>query len=149
MRIEIVTNSTQETEAAGTALARSLMAGAVVAMYGDLGAGKTTLTQGIAKGLDIKRNVTSPTFTILKIYHGRMPLYHIDAYRLEGLDQELGFEEFLDDDGLTVIEWSQYVPSLLPDDYLSVSIRLLQDDRREFQLQANGAAYEQLLEEMK
>ena len=61
----------------------------------------------------------------------------------------LGFEEFLDDDGLTVIEWSQYVPSLLPDEYLSVSIRLLQDDRREFDLEANGAVYEQLLEDMK
>ncbi len=146
---KLTTSSMEETHALGEKIGRLVIPNMVFLMHGDLGAGKTTLTQGIAKGLDIKRNVTSPTFTILKIYHGRMPLYHIDAYRLEGLDQELGFEEFLDDDGLTVIEWSQYVPSLLPDEYLSVSIRLLQDDRREFDLEANGAVYEQLLEDMK
>ena len=146
---KLTTSSMEETHALGEKIGRLVIPNMVFLMHGDLGAGKTTLTQGIAKGLDIKRNVTSPTFTILKIYHGRMPLYHIDAYRLEGLDQELGFEEFLDDDGLTVIEWSQYVPSLLPDEYLSVSIRLLQDDRREFDLEAHGAVYEQLLEDMK
>ena len=146
---KLTTSSMEETHALGEKIGRLVIPNMVFLMHGDLGAGKTTLTQGIAKGLDIKRNVTSPTFTILKIYHGRMPLYHIDAYRLEGLDQELGFEEFLDDDGLTVIEWSQYVPSLLPDEYLCVSIRLLQDDRREFDLEANGAVYEQLLEDMK
>ncbi len=112
-------------------------------------AGKTTLTQGIARGLHVSRNVTSPTFTILKIYKGDMTIYHIDAYRLEGLDQELGFEEFLDDDGLTIIEWPQYVPSLIPDEYLSVHIRLLEEDRREFTFTAKGRAYEDLLEELK
>lgn len=121
----------------------------VFLLDGDLGAGKTTLTQGIAKGLDITKNVTSPTFTIQKIYHGRMPLYHIDAYRLEGVNQDLGFEEYFYDDGLTVIEWSQFVPALIPEEYMKISIKLLEDNSREFTFTAVGKDYEALLEELK
>ena len=112
------TNNLVETHLLGEKLGRNASENMVFLLDGDLGAGKTTLTQGIAKGLDIKKNVTSPTFTIQKIYHGRMPLYHIDAYRLEGIDQDLGFEEYFYDDGLTVIEWSQFVPKLIPDEYM-------------------------------
>ena len=82
-------------------------------------------------------------------FHGRLTLYHIDAYRLEGLHQELGFEEFLDDDGLTVIEWSQYVPELVPEEHLFVSIRLLEGNEREFRFTAVGERYEKLLEEIR
>ena len=92
----------------------------VFLLDGDLGAGKTALTQGIAKGLGIRRAVTSPTFTIQKIYHGRLNLYHIDAYRLENTQQDLGFDEFFYDDGLTVIEWAQFVPYLIPEEYLKI-----------------------------
>ena len=120
-----------------------------IAVTGRNGAGKTTLTQGIARGLGVKRTVTSPTFNILKIYHGTMTLYHIDAYRLEGVHQDLGFDEFLDDDGLTVIEWSQYVPQLVPPAHMTVSIRLLDEDSRELSFKAYGEEYEQMLEELK
>jgi tRNA threonylcarbamoyladenosine biosynthesis protein TsaE len=75
-----------------------------------------------------------------------MPLYHIDAYRLEGVTQDLGFEELMEDDGLTVIEWSQFIPELIPDEYLSVSIRLKDEDQREFEFEALGERYEKLLE---
>ncbi|MBR3349221.1 MAG: tRNA (adenosine(37)-N6)-threonylcarbamoyltransferase complex ATPase subunit type 1 TsaE, partial [Solobacterium sp.] len=78
------TDSIEETHALGRRIGESVSENMVILLSGDLGAGKTTLTQGIAKGLGVKRTVTSPTFTILKIYRGRMPLYHIDAYRLEG-----------------------------------------------------------------
>lgn len=143
------TNSLEETHLLGEKLGRNAKENMVFLLDGDLGAGKTTLTQGIAKGLDIKKNVTSPTFTIQKIYHGRMPLYHIDAYRLEGIDQDLGFEEYFYDDGLTVIEWSQFVPKLIPEEYMRISIKLLEENAREFAFTAHGKQYEDLLEELK
>ena len=143
------TKSREETWQLGEKLGRLVQPDMVFLLQGDLGAGKTTLTQGIAKGLDITRNVTSPTFNILKIYHGRMPLYHIDAYRMEGVSQDLGLDEFLDDDGLTVIEWSQFMPNLVPDQYLRISIHLLDGDAREFIFEAIGERYEKLLEELK
>ena len=111
---------------------------------------KTTLTQGIAKGLGIKRNVTSPTFTIQKIYHGgKMNLYHIDAYRMEGIEQDLGFDEYFYDDGLTVIEWSQFMKYLIPEEYLMISIHLLENGAREFCFDAHGNQYENLLEDIR
>ena len=148
--LKVITNSVDETHDLGKRIAEFSKANMVFLFNGDLGAGKTTLTQGIAKGLGVKRIVTSPTFNILKIYNdGRMPLYHIDAYRLEGCHQDLGFDEFLDDDGITVIEWSEFVPSLVPDHYMIVNIRLMQDDSREFIFTAFGAQYEKLLEDIK
>lgn len=148
--LKVITNSVEETHELGKKIAEFSKPNMVFLFDGDLGAGKTTLTQGIAKGLGVKRIVTSPTFNILKIYNdGRMPLYHIDAYRLEGCHQDLGFDEFLDDDGITVIEWSEYVPSLVPENRLIVTIHLLDEDRREFTFTAYGEAYEKLLEEIK
>lgn len=145
-----VTHSTEETHLLGKKLGEIVKENMVILLDGDLGAGKTTLTQGIALGLGVKRNVTSPTFNIQKIYHGtRMNLYHIDAYRLEGIQQDLGFDEFFYDDGLTVMEWSQFMKYLIPEAYLMVSIHLLEDGSREFVFDANGKAYEALLEELK
>lgn len=145
----LISHSLDDTHRIGYCLGESAEENMVFLLDGDLGAGKTALTQGIAKGLGITRNVTSPTFTIQKIYHGRMNLYHIDAYRLENVKQDLGFDEYFYDDGLTVIEWSQFMPYLIPDEHLKVSIRLLEDGSREFHLHAEGKAYENLLEVVK
>lgn len=142
------TNSLDETHALGERIGKLAHARMVFLLDGDLGAGKTALTQGIAIGLGIDRNVTSPTFNILKIYNGRLPLYHIDAYRLEGIDQDLGFDEMMDDDGLTVIEWSDFIPALVPDEYLMIHIYLLDEDKRKFIFEAVGEQYETLLEEI-
>ncbi len=142
------TNNLEETHNLGKKIGEHVHENMVILLNGDLGAGKTTLTQGIAKGLGITRNVTSPTFNILKIYYGRMTLYHIDAYRLEGLHQDLGFEEFLQDDGLTVIEWSEFVPELIPEHYLSISINLEEGDSRKFSFDAHGQEYETLVEDI-
>lgn len=145
----IQTNSVEETHLLGEKLGKAAKENMVFLLDGDLGAGKTTLTQGIAKGLGVKRNVTSPTFTIQKIYHGtKMNLYHIDAYRMEGIEQDLGFDEYLYDDGLTVIEWSQFMSYLIPDTYLKISIRLLEEDKREFRFEAVGDEYKKLLEDI-
>ena len=144
--LEVCTQNLEQTPALGEKIGRAAQKNMVFLLDGDLGAGKTTLTQGIAKGLDIRRNVTSPTFTILKIYQGRMPLYHIDAYRLEGTVQDLGFEELMEDEGLTVIEWSEYVSWLIPEEYMKVTISLLEEDSRRFVFEAHGEQYEKLLE---
>lgn len=147
--LTVTVSSPEETNELGRRLGSLAEKDMVFLLDGDLGAGKTALTQGIAKGLGIARNVTSPTFTILKIYKGRLTLYHIDAYRLEDVHQDLGFEEFLDDGGLTVIEWSQFVPELIPEEHLNVRIDLGNDEERTFAFHAHGEQYEKLLEELK
>ena len=147
--LTLKTDSREETHLLGERLGAAAKENMVFLLSGDLGAGKTTLTQGIARGLGIRRPVTSPTFTIQKLYRGgRLVLNHIDAYRLEGLSQDLGFEEYMNDGGLTVIEWSQFVPEIIPAEYLSVSIHLLDEDRRRFDFEAKGGRYEELLEEL-
>jgi tRNA threonylcarbamoyladenosine biosynthesis protein TsaE len=146
---KLKTENRSETLSLGEKLGTRAEGNMVFLLSGDLGAGKTTLTQGIARGLGIRKQVTSPTFTIQKLYRGgRLVLNHIDAYRLEGLSQDLGFEEYMYEDSLTVIEWPQYAPDLVPDTYLSISIRLLDEDAREFDFEAHGEKYEALLEEI-
>ena len=132
MRIEIVTNSTQETEAAGAALARSLMAGAVVAMYGDLGAGKTAFVRGMAQGLESPSRVTSPTFTIVNEYEGRLPLFHFDMYRLASSAElfDIGWEDYLDRNGVCVVEWSENVPEAFDGTQMNVTIEKLSENQR-------------------
>lgn len=144
----VISRSLEETHQLGKKLGKYAKENMVFLLDGDLGAGKTALTQGIAKGLGITRTITSPTFTIQKIYHGNMDLYHIDAYRLEGAQQDLGFDEFFYDDGLTVIEWAEFVPYLIPDTYLTVSVTLDENGNRRFVMTANGSEYEKLLEEI-
>jgi tRNA threonylcarbamoyladenosine biosynthesis protein TsaE len=131
--------SPEETAAAGERLAARLPKGAVVALRGGLGAGKTCLTKGIARGLGITEEITSPTYTIISEYDVPLkgPLYHIDAYRLAGDDEfaALGGEEDLGGKGITVIEWSDRIPGSLPDDAITVDIRLCPDGRRCIEIQ--------------
>ncbi len=144
----VKTNKPEETKELGKQLGLLAKENMVFTLTGDLGAGKTTLTQGIAKGLNIEKTVSSPTFTILKIYHGRMDLYHFDAYRLEGLHQDLGFEEMIDGDGLTVIEWPMYIQDMIGEEFLEIEIKFIEEEVREFVLKANGKVYEELLGEI-
>ncbi|MBQ9328471.1 MAG: tRNA (adenosine(37)-N6)-threonylcarbamoyltransferase complex ATPase subunit type 1 TsaE [Solobacterium sp.] len=145
--VSVITENASMTKELGVKIGALAKPDMVILLSGDLGAGKTTLTQGIAKGLGISRTVTSPTFTIQKLYRdGRLVLNHIDAYRLEGLNQDLGFEEYLYDGCLTVIEWAQFAPNLIPEEHLSISIHLLEDDRREFILQPVGETYKTFVE---
>jgi len=114
-----------ETEAFGMRLAEDLSAGSVVAVSGELGAGKTVLARGIARGLGVEGYLKSPSFTIVNEYReGRLPLYHIDLYRLEGgaLSAELGLEEYLYGDGVCVIEWAERAPELIPKDAIRITI---------------------------
>ncbi|MDR3139680.1 MAG: tRNA (adenosine(37)-N6)-threonylcarbamoyltransferase complex ATPase subunit type 1 TsaE [Treponema sp.] len=122
----MVTSSPEETIAAGERIAASLREGSVVALRGGLGAGKTYLTKGIARGLGITEELTSPTYTMISEYQGIVPFYHIDAYRLEGDDDfyALGGEELLYGKGIAVIEWSERLPNSVPAGALVVEIKI-------------------------
>ena len=115
----------EETYAFGAKLAKKLKPGTVIAMVGDLGTGKTTLTKAIAKGLGVKETITSPTFTIVKEYEdGRMPLYHFDVYRIGDIDEmyELGYEEYFYGQGVCIVEWADIIEELIPDDAIRINI---------------------------
>lgn len=146
---KIICKNIDETRSFGKKLGELVKKGMVFTLTGDLGAGKTSLTQGIAKGLDIKKTINSPTFNILKIYSGRLTLNHIDAYRLEGLHQDLGFEEQIDDDGLTVIEWPNYIIELIGNEYLEIVINIIENNYREITLIPHGRKYEDMLGDLK
>ena len=126
---KVILKNEQETIAFGEKLGSFLGAGDLITMEGDLGAGKTTMTKGIGKALGVTRVINSPTFNILKGYTGRIPLYHLDVYRLEGVSQELGFEEYFDGDGVCVVEWAQFVQDELPEERLEIVIRHTEDGR--------------------
>lgn len=122
--MEYLSHSEQETEALGMSLAQRLKAGDVVAYRGDLGAGKTAFTRGLARGLGCTGRVTSPTFTIVNEYEGRIPLFHFDLYRL-GDEEELwdiGWEDYLGRGGVCAVEWSESFPEALPPDCITVTI---------------------------
>lgn len=121
----------QEVEAYGIRLGREAHPGQVIALTGDLGAGKTTLTKAIARGLGISETVTSPTFTIVKEYRsGRLPLFHFDVYRIGDVEEmyELGYEEYFFGDGVCVIEWADLIEELIPEDALRISIAYGQNE---------------------
>lgn len=126
--MEYRTGSPAETEALGERLAQSLRPGTVLAYTGDLGAGKTAFTRGLARGLGIAARVTSPTFTIVNEYEGgRMPLFHFDLYRLSGPEElyDIGWEDYLARDGLLAVEWSENMEDALEQDCVRVDIRRL------------------------
>ncbi|MDR0554355.1 MAG: tRNA (adenosine(37)-N6)-threonylcarbamoyltransferase complex ATPase subunit type 1 TsaE [Treponema sp.] len=125
-------SSPEETMAVGEKVGRSLARGDIVALRGTLGAGKTCFAKGIARGLGVCEEVTSPTYTIIAEYQGeKLPFYHIDAYRLNGDDDftALGGEEFLYGDGVSVIEWSERIPGSLPQDALIVELQFREGGR--------------------
>jgi len=123
---DIVSCSVEQTLQIGIKLGKHVGSGDIITLSGDLGAGKTILTKGIAIGMGITAPVSSPTFTIIKEYvEGRLPLYHFDLYRLGkgAIDEDLGFEEYLYGAGVCVIEWSEYIDELLPADRLNIAIK--------------------------
>ena len=131
--MEYITNSPCETEAVGAALARVLEPGAVIAYRGDLGAGKTAFTRGLARGLGVKESVTSPTYTIVNEYlSGSMPLFHFDMYRMGSEDElfDIGWEDYLERGGVCAVEWSENVWGAMEDAVIVTISRLSEDTRR-------------------
>ncbi|WP_044340652.1 tRNA (adenosine(37)-N6)-threonylcarbamoyltransferase complex ATPase subunit type 1 TsaE [Rossellomorea aquimaris] len=145
---ELVTTSPEETGAFAEKLATYLQPGDVLTLEGDLGAGKTTFTKGLAKGLGISKTVNSPTFTIIKEYRGRLPLYHMDVYRLDDSFEDLGFDEYFEGEGVTVVEWAHLIQDQLPKALLGLSIFREGDSERRIVLKPNGERYRELCKEV-
>lgn len=146
----IVCNNTKETEKFGLALGSKLKGSDVICLNGDLGAGKTTLTKSIGKGMGIDDYITSPTFNIINEYYSDLNLYHFDTYRLENVDdvEYLGFDEYFYSDGVCIIEWADRIKEFLPDQYLELNIKEIDDDKREIELVAFGDRPAEILEEI-
>ena len=138
--ITFITSSDLETRQIGYKLAKSLPNGSVVALLGDLGAGKTTLVRGVASGLNIKEVVQSPTFNIMKIYlKGDRPLIHIDAYRLNDVNTDIGLDEYIGyESGITMIEWPMFIERLLPKEAVYVELSHLGEDKREIKISSDN-----------
>ena len=146
----MISHSPAQTRDIGQSLARQLRAGDVLLLLGDLGAGKSELTRGIAKGLGVAGPVSSPSFTILNVYDdGAVPLYHFDWYRLNSEEElyEMGMDEYLGGDGIAVIEWPSQCPEAVPACHLAVHIAPVDEHTREITLEPNGGFRNISLEE--
>jgi tRNA threonylcarbamoyladenosine biosynthesis protein TsaE len=135
------TGSVEGTRDLGAALAELLRPGDVLVLTGDLGAGKTALTQGLGRGLGVTAPITSPTFTLAQVYEGRLRMHHLDVYRLERPEEalDLGLPELLDDEGVVVVEWGEAILAELPADHLEVRLTFgAGDDDRRIAVRANG-----------
>lgn len=145
----IITSNTEQTEEVGRILGSQLEPGDLVCLFGDLGAGKTHFSYGIAQGLQVREQyITSPTFAFVNEYQGRIPFYHIDLYRLKDPSEleSIGFEEYLDSDGATVIEWAERAEEELPDEKLNVYLSDISENSREIGFFAEGERYRNLLD---
>jgi tRNA threonylcarbamoyladenosine biosynthesis protein TsaE len=131
-RTRLVAVTPEETAAAGAALGSTLGPADVVALYGDLGAGKTCFTQGLARGLDVEGHATSPTFVLVNEYRGRLPVHHVDAYRIASLVEllDLGLLDLLGGEGVTIVEWADRAEALLPERAVRVRIDGVGDEPR-------------------
>ena len=140
----------KETERLGERLGGLVNPGDIICLIGDLGTGKTTFAKSIAKGLEVGDDVTSPTFTILHEYEGRIPFYHFDVYRIEDVIEmdDIPYEEYFYGDGVCVIEWAQLIQPILPPDYLKVQIKYVNNEEREICFEATNEYYHKQLEEL-
>lgn len=141
MRMQFITNTPEETELVGQRLGEKLIGGEIIAFRGDLGAGKTAFTRGIAKGLGITMRVTSPTYTIVNEYiGGRLPLFHFDMYRLASEDDlfDIGWEDYLRRGGVCAVEWSENVSEAM-ENAISVEIEKISDESRKITIEGSVA----------
>lgn len=140
-----ISDSPEQTESLGVVLAGLLQPGEFISLHGELGAGKTCFAQGVAYGLGVSREtpVTSPTYTLLNIYPGRLPLYHFDLYRLNSDEDayDAGFDEYFYGDGVSLVEWPQRLVSLLPESRLEIFLSYLDDHIRRIEFQPFGERF--------
>lgn len=144
----IHTTSPEETMKIAEQIGEKVEQGTVITLEGDLGAGKTHFTKGLAKGLEVKKTVNSPTFTIIKEYKGRIPLYHMDVYRVSDGDEDLGFDEYFYGEGVTVIEWASLIEDQLPRERLGIEIFHEGDLNRKVVFTPFGERYNLLCKEL-
>lgn len=147
-KVEFTTQTTEETIRLAEELATLLRPGDVVTLEGDLGAGKTTFTKGIGSGLGVRRMINSPTFTIVKEYMGELPLYHMDVYRLEDSSEDIGFDEYFNGPGISVVEWASFIEEYLPDERLDIRLQMKDEHTRVITFYPRGTSFEKICEEL-
>lgn len=149
--LELVSHSPEDTQGLGTTIGELASPGDTYLLTGNLGTGKTCLTQGIAWGLGIKEYTASPSFVIVRELYGRLPLYHIDLYRLEHLEEiaELGLDDYLYGQGVCVVEWAERGLDLLPAEHLLIEIEFLSDTSRHLKLKPSGQRYQKIVRQLK
>ena len=149
--LELVSHSPEETQRLGRRLGEIAQPGDVFLLVGDLGSGKTCLTQGIAWGLGIKEYALSPSFVIIRELYGRLPLYHIDLYRLDRIEEsmDLGLDDYLYGRGVCVVEWAEKALSLMPPECLLIRLDYLSDTERRLRLEASGRRYSKIVSQVK
>ncbi|MDU6115310.1 MAG: tRNA (adenosine(37)-N6)-threonylcarbamoyltransferase complex ATPase subunit type 1 TsaE [Paeniclostridium sordellii] len=147
--VKIYLENEEQTKDIGYKLGQLLTPKSVVCLIGDLGAGKTTMTQSLAKALEVDDYITSPTFTIVNEYEGRIPLYHFDVYRIGSSDEmyDIGFDEYIDGDGVCIIEWANLIEDILPNEYLYIEMNY-KETGREMILTPKGEKYEEIVKEL-
>ncbi|NLL44520.1 MAG: tRNA (adenosine(37)-N6)-threonylcarbamoyltransferase complex ATPase subunit type 1 TsaE [Mollicutes bacterium] len=118
----------------------------IICLEGELGSGKTVFTKGFANALGIKESITSPTFTIIKEYEGELPLYHMDVYRLDGNTEGIGIEEYFNKNGVVIIEWSDTIKDILPEERLEIKFKVVGENKRIIIITPYGKKYEELCE---
>lgn len=148
---KFITHSPEETRELGRSLGKLAAPGDIYLLVGKLGAGKTCLTQGIAWGLGIQEYTLSPSFVIMRELHGRLPLYHMDLYRLDNIQEifDLGLDDYLYGRGVCVIEWAEKGMAVLPDDHLLVRISYVSENERALEVEPHGQRYVKLLRQLK
>jgi tRNA threonylcarbamoyladenosine biosynthesis protein TsaE len=146
----VVTHSEQETRRWGTRLARLLCGGEIIGLVGELGAGKTCLVRGVAAGLEVSKDawIRSPSFTLINEYEGRLPIYHIDLYRIGSREETegLNLREYLYGNGVTLVEWFEHLPAEDVDEYLELRMTHAGGNRRKLNFIAHGERYERIVE---
>ena len=149
--LEIVSNSAEQTRKIGMKLGKLAASGDVILLVGSLGAGKTYLTQGIAHGLGIHEYTASPTFVLVREYRGKLPLYHIDLYRLDKIEEvtQLGLDDYLYGNGVCVVEWADKGLSVLPEEYLLIEMQIVSPMKRKLNLIPKGTRYLEILSKLK
>ncbi|MFC1957857.1 tRNA (adenosine(37)-N6)-threonylcarbamoyltransferase complex ATPase subunit type 1 TsaE [Chloroflexota bacterium] len=148
---ELISQSPEQTQELGMRIGELALPGDVFLLVGDLGAGKTCLTQGIAWGLGIKEYALSPSFVIMRELYGRLPLYHVDLYRFDRIEEsmDLGLDDYLYGRGVCVVEWAEKALSILPTEYLLIKISHLSDTGRSFQMSPSGQRYLEIVAQLK
>jgi tRNA threonylcarbamoyladenosine biosynthesis protein TsaE len=149
--LELITRSPEQTQEFGKRLGKIARPGDVILLVGKLGAGKTCLTQGIAWGLDIDEYAASPSFVLVRELYGRLPLYHVDFYRLENLEEiaELGLDEYFYGNGVSVVEWAEKALRLLPAENLLIEMEYIADSERRLELKSSGQRYREMAAQLK
>jgi tRNA threonylcarbamoyladenosine biosynthesis protein TsaE len=149
--LEVISRSPEETQKIGMRLGELALPGDILLLVGGLGAGKTCLTQGIAWGLGIKEYAASPSFVVIRELYGRLPLYHVDFYRLDHLEEiaELGLDDYLYGKGVSVVEWAEKGLSLLPEEHLLIEMGYLSDTERSLKFKPSGKRYRRVVSQLK